>query len=160
MKHLPIITLFLFAWGCTSGVKQNIVDANDLEVLTDIQKTQWVKAYLEQDTVLLDKLLHEHFQLIDDNGDRYTKQDELSYVGKYGPSYNSLEFQILEVDIVEIGSAVVLAKGTMKGLEGDEAYITTYTSSTSFVKIDKQWKALNSHVSGVKEERFPMAPSD
>ncbi len=147
-------------FSCSVDTNQKIVDANDLSELTDIQKNQWVKAYLEQDTALLNVLLHERYQLIDDNGDKYTKQDEMTYVSNYPPSYSSQEFEILEIDIIEMGAAVVLAKSTLKGTDGSEAYITTYTSSTSFVKISDQWQAINCHVSGVKEERFPMAPSE
>ncbi len=156
MKNLYLITLSLCILSCTTSPNQ-IVDANDLEKLTDIQKNQLVKAYLEQDSVLLDKLLHEDYQLIDDNGDRYTKGDELTYVSNYPPSYSSQEFEILEIDIIDNGSAVVIAKATLKGMDGEDAYITTYTISTSYVKIDGLWSAINSHVSGVNEERFPMA---
>lgn len=146
-------------WGCnTSSTNLNTVvtNENDLNVLADIQKNQWVKAYMEQDTILLDKLLHKDYQLIDDNGDRYTKKDELTYISNYPASYSSQEFEIIEIDLIENGSAVVLAKSTLKGEEGAEAYITNYVSSTSFVKQEGKWVAINSHVSGVKEERFPI----
>lgn len=160
MKKIFIVLGALFFFSCSADKGQKVVDANDLGELTDIQKNQWVKAYMEQDTVLLDELLHEYYQLIDDNGDRYTKKDELDYISNYPPSYSSQEFEILEIDIVDNGSAVVLAKATIKGSDDVEAYITTYTSSTSFVKLNDKWKAISSHVSGVKEEKFPMAPSE
>lgn len=160
MRKLFGALIILATFSCSVDSNQKIVDANDLSELTDIQKNQWVKAYLEQDTALLNGLLHEKYQLIDDNGDKYTKQDEMTYVSNYPPSYSSQEFEILEIDIIDMGAAVVLAKATLKGTDSDEAYITTYTSSTSFVKINDQWQAINSHVSGVKEERFPMAPTE
>ena len=162
MKKLFILLIGAsLLYSCSTSTSSNketkpVTDGSDIGVLTDIQQNQWVKAYLEQDTVLLDKILHERYQLIDDNGDRYTKQDELTYISSYPASYSTQEYEILEIDLIENGSAIVIAKATLKGEDGAEAYITTYTSSTTFVKMDGQWSAINSHVSGVKEERFPI----
>lgn len=162
MKKLFVFAIVLSLISCNTSPKpiQSVVDSGDMDKLKDIQKNQLVKAYLEQDSVLLDELLHKDYQLIDDNGDRYSKTDEVTYVTNYPASYSSQEFEILEIDIVENGTAVVIAKATLKGTDGQEAYITSYTSSSTFVKIEGKWQAINSHVSGVKEERFPMAPND
>lgn len=162
MKKLFVFAIVLSVISCTTSPKsvQNVVDSGDMDELTNIQKNQFVKAYLEQDSILLEGLLHDDYQLIDDNGDRYNKQDEVTYVTNYPASYSSQEYEILEIDIAQNGAAVVIAKATLKGTEGQEAYITTYTSSSTFVKMEGRWQAINTHVSGVKEERFPMAPTN
>ena len=129
-------------------------------MVREFKTVLWGKAYGEQDTILLNQLLHEDFQLIDDNGDTYSKEDELTYVGQYGPSYDEFEFSISRLELFDNGTAVVFGTGTMKGVNGAEAYITTYKSSNVLIKVGDQWQAINSHVSGVKEETFPMASEE
>ncbi|MEO1254656.1 MAG: nuclear transport factor 2 family protein [Bacteroidota bacterium] len=144
-------------WSCTSNSNKVVISDQDEVILREFKTVKWPKAYSEQDTVLLDELLHEDFQMIDDNGDKYSKADEMKYVGNYGPSYNEFNFEITRLDIFDNGTAIISGTGTMKGVEGAEAYITRYKSSNTLVKEDGKWRAVNSHVSGVKEERFPMA---
>ncbi|WP_462249473.1 nuclear transport factor 2 family protein [Ekhidna sp.] len=160
MKKIFIIAIAFSVFSCSVEPSRSIVDGSDLEVLSDIQKNQWVRAYLNQDTVLLNQLLHEYYHLVDDNGDKYTKEDEMTYISNYAPSYSSHEYEIIEISLIDTGAASVIAKATLKGTDGAEAYITTYVSSTAFVKVDGNWQAISCHVSGVKEERFPMAPSE
>ena len=42
-----------------------------------LKEVQWSAAYRGQDTVLLDRILHEDFQLIDAEGNVFSKADEL-----------------------------------------------------------------------------------
>lgn len=159
MKYLLMLTAASILIGCTTPATNPVVITDeDEETLREIKTVLWPKAYGEQDTVLLDELLHEDFQLIDDNGDKYSKDDEMAYVAEFGPSYDEFEFEISRLDIFDNGTAVVSGTGTMKGVDGAEAYITKYQSSNVLIKVDGKWKAISSHVSGVKEETFPMAP--
>jgi len=163
MRYLLFIPILVLACGTpssdTAGTSSIISDADEAAV-REFKTVLWGKAYGEQDTVLLAQLLHEGFQLIDDNGDTYSKEDELAYVGQYGPSYDEFEFSISRLELFDNGTAVVFGTGTMKGVNGDEAYITTYKSSNVLIKVGDQWQAINSHVSGVKEETFPMASEE
>lgn len=159
MKYFLMILLAVAITSCTTPATNPVVITdNDEATLREFKTVLWPKAYGEQDTVLLDQLLHDDFQMIDDNGDSYTKVDEMEYISNYGPSYDEFEYEITRLDIFENGTAVISGTGTMKGVEAGEAYITKYKSSNSLVKVDGEWKAISSHVSGVKEERFPMAP--
>ena len=162
MKSVFILLSVGMILSCSTPTNQNstITDASDIDELKEIQQNLWVKAYSEQDTALLSQILHADYQLIDDNGDWYTKQDELALLSSYPPSYTSQEFEIIEIDLIGNGTAIVLAKATLKGADEAEAYITTYVTSTTFVKLSDTWSALNSHVSGVREERFPMAETN
>ena len=144
----------------TSNDTASVLAANDEEVLRNLKTVLWPRAYAEQDTLLLDQLLHEDFELIDDNGDTYSKADEMDYVSNYGPSYSEFEFQVDRVDLFENGTAMVSGRGIMKGENNDGAYVTTYKSSNTLIKVDGEWKAINSHVSGVKEETFENAPGN
>ncbi len=161
MKYLLLVLVGVMLFGCTTpATNQVVITENDEAILREFKTVLWPKAYGEQDTVLLDQLLHEDFQMIDDNGDTYTKADELEYIANYGPSYDEFNFEIIRLDIFDNGTAVISGEGTMKGVEAGEAYITKYKSSNILVKVDGKWKAINSHVSGVKEEKFPMAPTE
>lgn len=161
MKYLVLGFLSVAMFSCTTSSTNTVVITDDDEAtLREFKTVLWPKAYGEQDTVLLDQLLHKDFQMIDDNGDTYTKADELAYIANYGPSYDEFNFEIIRLDIFDNGTAVVSGEGTMKGVEAGEAYITKYKSSNVLVKMDGQWKAISSHVSGVKEEKFPMAPTE
>lgn len=157
MKYLlfPIFASILLM-SCSSSSNSTVITASDKDALREFKTLHWPKAYSEQDTALLSKLLHDDFEMMDDNGDVFSKADEMEYVAKYGPSYNEFDFQITRLSLFPNGTAVVSGIGTMKGIDAGEAYITTYKSSNTLVKQAGEWKAINSHVSGVKEERFPM----
>ena len=161
MKYLLTLTIAALLFGCTTPATNPVVIADDdEETLRGFKTVLWPKAYAEQDTALLNQLLHEDFQLIDDNGDKYSKEDELAYIAEYGTSYDEFNFEITRLDIFDNGTAVVSGTGTMKGVNGAEAYITKYQSSNVLIKVEGAWKAINSHVSGVKEETFPMAGAE
>ena len=149
--------------GCNqagTATNASVLSSEDEATLRDLKTVLWSRAYSEQDTTLLNQILHEDFQLVDDNGDTYSKQDEVEYIANYGPSYSEFEFQIERIDLFENGTAMVSGTGIMKGENSDGVYITKYKSSNAFIKVEGQWKAINSHVSGVKEETFGAAPED
>ena len=64
----------------------------DIESLTFLKEVEWPKAYREQDTVLLDRILADEFQMIDASGNWSTKQEELEYIQSHRPSYDSFCF--------------------------------------------------------------------
>ncbi len=53
------------------------VGEKDRVALRYLKEVQWSAAYRGQDTVLLDRILHEDFQLIDAEGNVFSKADEL-----------------------------------------------------------------------------------
>ncbi|WP_425391416.1 nuclear transport factor 2 family protein [Ekhidna sp.] len=159
MKYFSIVCLVLLMVQCTTpSTNPVVITDQDEETLREFKTVLWPKAYNEQDTALLNQLLHAKFEMMDDNGDSFTKADELDYISNYAPSHDEFNYEITRLDLFDNGTAVISGTGTMKGVEGGEAYITTYKSSNVLVKENGQWKAISSHVSGVKEETFPMAP--
>ncbi|SNS76123.1 protein of unknown function [Ekhidna lutea] len=160
MKYLSLLIVAI-AFGCaTPATNPVVITADDEATLRNFKTVLWPQAYNEQDTALLNQLLHDKFQMMDDNGDSFTKDDELEYISNYAPTHDEFEYNITRLDLFDNGTAVIAGTGTMKGVDGNEAYITTYKSSNILVKVQGQWKAINSHVSGVKEEKFPMAGSE
>lgn len=88
--------------------------------------------------------------MIDASGGVSTKKLELDYIKKNKPSYSSFVFTINRLDVFENGTAVVSGTGLIKGKGKEGDYETTYQSSNVFIKRNGLWKAISSHVSGVK----------
>ena len=62
----------------------------DEAALREIKEVLWPKAYFEQDTELLGRLLAPEFQMVDGDGNWTTRADELDWVRKNKPGYDSL----------------------------------------------------------------------
>ena len=162
LLHCFVISLMIFM-SCNSpstSSSASVLTSEDEAALNNLKTVLLPKAYKEQDTALLDQILHEDFELVDDNGDTYSKDYEMEYVANYGPSYSEFEFRIERVDLYDNGTAMISGTGVMKGEDSGGVYITTYKESNTFIKLDGQWQVVNSHVSGVKEETFEDAPGN
>src|SRR5690606_41745182 len=105
MKNLLVfILLIAVLTGCTEkSEKTSVLTADDREKLTTLKEVLWPKAYREQDTVLLDQILADEFQMIDAEGNWFNKKDELNYIKKNKPSYQSYKYEINQIDIFQNG---------------------------------------------------------
>lgn len=122
----------------------------DEAALRRLKEVLWPKAYFEQDTALLDSILADEFRMVDADGNWSTKSQELADVKKSKPSYDSLVFAIKRLEVFENGTAIVAGEGTIKGKDKDGPYVATYQSTNVLIKRAGAWKAIASHVSGVK----------
>jgi len=120
---------------------------NNEKALRFIKEIQWPKAYREQDVDLLQNILADEFKMIDSSGDCFTKDNEIDYVKSHKPAYHTYQFKIERLEIFENGTAIVAGTGIVKGSKGH----TEYQSSDIFIKRKGQWKAVASHVSGLKK---------
>lgn len=125
----------------------------DRATLRHLKEVEWPKAYREQDTVLLDRILAEEFQLISSDGRPYSKRDEIEYIKKNKPTYISFQFKIERLDIFENNTAVVSGTGTVRDQDKDGLYNFIYQSTNVLVKRKGQWKAISSHTSGDRTVR-------
>ena len=116
--------------------------------LREIKEVLWPKAYFTQDPKLLDRILADEFQSIDGDGNWSTKAEEIDWVSKNKPPYDSLEFRIRRLDVFDNGTAVVAGTGVIRGKDDSGPYVVEYQSSNIFVKRDGTWRAVASHVSG------------
>lgn len=123
----------------------------DEVAIRELKETLWPKAYFEQDTVLLDRILAPEFQMVDGDGNWSTKAAELEWVAKNTPGYDSLTFEIRRLDVFENGTAVAAGTGTIRGKDKDGPYVGQYQSTNVLIKRDGQWRAVASHVSGYKK---------
>lgn len=122
----------------------------DLAALRYLKEVEWPQAYRTQDTVLLDRILADEFQMVDAAGNWYTKRDELDYIKANKPGYDSFRFEIKRLEIFENGTAVVAGTGHIKSTDDEGPYTMTYQSSNILIKRADLWKAIASHVSGIK----------
>lgn len=124
-----------------------VLQAGDGERLRYLKEVEWSAAYREQDTVLLDRILHDDFQMIDAEGNTFTKADELNWIKKNEWAVDSFRFEIKRLETWPNGTAIVSGVGHML----NDSKETIYCSSNVFIKTEGMWRAVSSHVSGVKE---------
>lgn len=125
----------------------NFSNEESMAALRYLKEVEWPKAYREQDTMLLDRILAEEFQLIDADGNKFAKADELAWIKKQAMKADTFHYEITRLDIFENGSAIVSGTGHIWN-EGQE---TLYQSSNYLVLRNNLWKAVGSHVSGIRE---------
>ena len=149
-KFLFLLIVSMLFLNCAQKpeVNEDSENANDTELLTHMKTVLWPKAYAEQDTVLLDEILGEDFQMIDQSGNWYTKEDELSWIKEHATQHDSFFYEIKRLEFPENGTAIICGTGHIL----NDSISTTYQSSNVLVKREGKWKAVLSHVSGIKEE--------
>jgi len=152
VRH-PIMILAITGIALLPVQTSSVDRAQDEATLREIKEVLWPRAYLEQDTELLDRLLAPEFQMIDDEGVWSTKADQMKRVETSKPPYDSLVFSIRRLDIFENGTAIVAGSGTIHGTDDDGPYVAEYQSSNVLIKRDGTWKAVASHVSGYTRKR-------
>lgn len=123
--------------------------AADSTRLRYLKEVEWPKAYAEQDTVLLDRILGDDFRLIDQDGGWYTKQDELNWIKKNATKHDSFRYEIRRLDILPNGTAVIAGTGHII----NDGNTSIYQSSNVLVYREGAWKAIVSHVSGIQEQK-------
>jgi len=123
----------------------------DEAALRELKEVLWPKAYFEQDTDLLGRILAPEFQMVDGDGNWTTRADELDWVSKNKPGYDSLTFEIKRLDVFENGTAIAAGTGTIRGKDADGPYVAQYQSTNVLIKRDGAWRAIASHVSGYRK---------
>lgn len=150
-KHTPLALIIVLSNLMSCHQKKtfntSVITISDSLALKQIKEVFWPKAYREQDTVLLDKILDNSFQLIDGDGNRFRKTDELNWIKSNAMVHDSFRYEIKRLDIYRNGTAVVAGTGH---IYNDSTY-SIYQSSNVLIKRDSLWKAILSHVSGFKK---------
>lgn len=125
---------------------QGLITGDDEQVLRHLKEVDWPRAYSEQDSILLDKILGDDFMMIDQSGNWYTKNDELEWIINNAPTYDSFKFEIKRFDILDNGTAIICGTGHIYS----DSVHSTYESSNVLLKRDEKWEAVLSHVSGIR----------
>lgn len=148
-KLSPVFALLIFSFcflECSqkSNTKKELITQQDSLILKNLKEVLWPKAYREQDTLLLDRILDDSFQMIDGSGKTFKKKDEIAWIKKHATKHDSFRYEIKRLDIYKNGTAIVAGTGHIRN---DSTY-SIYQSSNVLVKRDTVWKAILSHVSG------------
>lgn len=146
---MQTLILLIFSAVIALTSPGNDIEA-DKRTLRYLKEVEWPKAYREQDTKLLDRILADEFQMIDDAGEWSNKAKEVEYIRANRPSYASFRFEIKRLDVFENGTAIVAGTGHVEGKDLEGNYRMNYQSSNVLIKRNGIWKAIASHVSGIK----------
>ncbi len=125
---------------------------SDEAVLRELKEVLWPKAYFEQDTALLDRILADEFKMIDGSGAWSAKAEELEWVANNKPAYDSLVYGIRRLEIFNGDAAIVAGTGTIHGSDENGPYVAEYQSTNVLVKRQGVWRAVSSHVSGYQRK--------
>lgn len=147
MKLTSILTLLLILSSCNG--KKNYPNSsnsieNDIIKLRYLKEVEWPKAYREQDTALLDRILGDDFQMIDGGGNWSNKKSELYRIKNNEWKVDSFFFEIKRLEILENGTAIICGTGHIIR----DSIVANYQSSNFLIKRNGQWRAFASHVSG------------
>jgi hypothetical protein len=155
----PLFTVLILVLSSQAALSQR-PDSNtsrgmedDLATLRFLKEVEWPKAYKLQDTILLDRILADEFQMVDSEGGYTRKADQINYVRNHKISYDSFRFEIKRLEIFKGEFAVVTGTGTIAGRDSLGSYKIIYQSSNHLIKRDKLWRAVSSHTSGQKTFR-------
>jgi ketosteroid isomerase-like protein len=141
--------LSLLATVCQAGAADRSADEAELR---EIKEVLWPRAYFTQDARLLERILADEFESVDGEGNRSTKREELEWVSKNKPNYDSLTFSIRRLEIFGGDTAIVSGMGTIRGRNEKGPYVGEYQSTNIFIKRGGVWRAVASHVSGYREK--------
>ncbi len=125
----------------------------DHDVLRRLKQVEWPRAYREQDTAALNRILADDFRRIGSDGEWSTKAEELEYIRTTKPSYDSLVFRVDRLDVYPNGTAIVAGTGMVysRGAEGPR--VMEYRSTNVLLKQGGRWRAVASHTSGDRAVR-------
>ncbi|WP_190810560.1 DUF4440 domain-containing protein [Flagellimonas sp. S3867] len=152
MKNLILLLfIFMLSFSCDQQNSEmgqtSIISAEDQKILRNFKEVQWPKAYREQDTVLLDKILGNDFQMIDDAGNWSDKTKELEWIKENAMENDSFFYEIKRLDVLPNGTALICGTGHIF----NDSTETIYQSSNVLIKRKGAWKAVASHVSGINK---------
>lgn len=139
-----------FTWPATDeaplviDTRSSVAETSNEAALREIKTVLWPRAYRTGDVVLLGRLLHSSFQMIDGDGNRSTRQQELDWVAENHWNPGTFEYRIERLDIYHGRVAIVDGMGVA------ERY--SYRSSNVLIKEAGRWQAVASHVSGYRED--------
>lgn len=111
-----------------------------------LKEVEWPKAYREQDTVLLDRILGEDFQMVTNDGEWSNKIEQLERIKQTAMNHDSFRYEIKRLEILENGTAIIAGTGHIINNSKE----SIYQSSNILVKRNGVWEAVLSHVSGFK----------
>jgi hypothetical protein len=153
----PIALLIAFGLCLSVGATAQPDASEDELLLKKFKLEDWPRAYREQDTELLGRMLASSFQIIDGSGTWFSKEQELAWLAKNKWANDGFVYEIKRLDIYGGDTAIVAGEGRVTFKTGQRPRVAIYQSSNVLVKENGEWRAVSSHVSGEKEESLPVS---
>ena len=153
MKKTLLLIIGLLILSCNEKNKEIIKEdpsiniSEDKEKLRYLKEVEWPKAYREQDTILLDRILGDDFQMVTNDGEWSNKEKQLERIKSTAMNHDSFRYEIQRLEILENGTAIIAGTGHI--INNNKESI--YQSSNILIKRNGVWKAVLSHVSGYKD---------
>jgi len=128
--------LLIFLVGCLLSSCQNgeasptqpeepmDVESEKLRLRT-LKEMEWPKAYKEQDTVLLDRILGDDFQMITNEGEWSNKRKQLERIKQSAMDHDSFWYEIKRLEILENSTALLSDEITIEGT-ADSEFVQNY----------------------------------
>ena len=126
--------------------------AADIETLTEKKIVIWPKLYAKRDADGLDAFLGDEFVVLNPDGSKRTKADEVKFLRETPPDNEESDFLYTIDDIVfpTDDMAIIYGHGdSTRETEDGKPCHHNYWSSNTLVRREGEWKAVFSHVSGV-----------
>ena len=147
---------FLLVLGCQNGAEEKATSeslqyADEYEKLRYLKEVEWPQAYREQDTVLLDRILGDDFQMVSADGTWSDKAGQMERIKAAPMDNDHFEFEIKRLEVNDNGTAIVAGTGHVI----DDGQEMIYQSSNVLIKRGELWKAVLSHVSGITQLEVP-----
>jgi len=121
--------------------------ASDLETLRYLKEVEWPQAYREQDTLLLDRILGDDFQMVTADGEWSNKALQMERIRATAMDHDYFSYEIKRLEVLENGTAIIAGTGHII----NDSVETNYQSSNILIKREGNWKAVLSHVSGITQ---------
>lgn len=151
MKQLLPILILIIIISCKAELQpektEEPLTPQDSLALMDILQNDWPKAYNEQDTMLIKRILADNFEVIFDSGAWSDKQGEVKWIAANKSTTDSLIRDLKRFEFLNNTTAIVAGTGHVYN-DGNHS---TYEFTDVFIKKEGNWQATASHVSGVKE---------
>ncbi len=152
MKKLFLLSLILLMVSCNNNKPEPVQHEQVINMedekgkLRYLKEVEWPKAYREQDTILLDRILGSDFQMVTNDGEWSNKAKQIERIKKTAMDHDSFRYEIKRLEILENGTAIIAGTGHI--INDNKESI--YQSSNILIKRNGIWKAVLSHVSGYK----------
>lgn len=153
LLRICTICCFLILLGCKHDKTSANIEIEQLDTEEEIQdlrylkEVEWPQAYREQDTVLLNRILGDDFQMVTADGHWSDKAGQMARIKAAPMDHDHFEYEIKRLEVFENGTAIVAGTGHVIN-DGQEMI---YQSSNVLIKRGYQWRAVLSHVSGIEE---------
>ncbi|MBT8235484.1 MAG: DUF4440 domain-containing protein [Bacteroidia bacterium] len=121
--------------------------SSDMDSLRYLKEVEWPNAYREQDTMLLDRILGDDFQMVTADGEWSNKALQMERIKAAPMDHDHFIYEIKRLEILENGTAIIAGTGHII----NDSTETNYQSSNILIKREGIWKAVLSHVSGITQ---------